>query len=71
VDSVGNQARPEDGVDMSIGIGTQEKRSPEQQPPELKRSLRLYAGLSAFALSIILPVFVIIIPYMRTREFAF
>ncbi|HWQ19550.1 MAG TPA: hypothetical protein VN455_07200 [Methanotrichaceae archaeon] len=47
---------------MTIGIKAQEVLSPEPQPPELKRGLRLYAGLAAAILSIILPAFVIIVP---------
>lgn len=53
---------------ITIVIGTKEKRASEPHPPELKRGLRLYAGMAALALSLVLPVFVIIIPYLGLRS---
>ncbi len=48
---------------MATG-GVKEKSSSQLQPPELKRGLRLYAGIAAMVLAFILPVFVVVVPYL-------
>jgi hypothetical protein len=52
-------------LEMPI-VGAKEKSPSESelQPPKLKGGLRLYAGIAAMVLAFILPVFVVVIPFL-------
>ncbi len=52
------------GEEIELDSMSKEKSSSELQPPELKRGIRLYAGIAAMVLAIILPVFVVVVPHL-------
>lgn len=52
------------GEEVELDSMSKEEPSSQPQPPELKRGLRLYVGIASMVLAFILPVFVIVVPYL-------